>query len=376
MPVPVPAADGAAAAARRSLAPWLGVLFVLVFALNLAGGWVRLSGSGVAIPQWPLIETAHGRTLLPPFSATGWEEMRLAWVDHQERLRERIERGELSPVNLGRRPADAGEFRAMFLTEWSHRLLAALVGVLTLACLGTALRRPALRRQVGGPLVAAALLILAQAVLGGLLVAQGTTTRWLFLHQGNAGLIMALLLWSLLRLLAPAPAPAAVPRRRWLALLLHGAVAWTWLQLLTGALVASSRHGLPDGAGVPLADLPRLWIAGAGAAWNLLDNARLHQWLHRWPAWGLAALLLATYLVARGSRCGVRLRLALQVSATFLAVQIVLGLGTVLAGPSPLIALAHQAMGMCLLLSLVLAMHDARREPADVPAPVGAGVPA
>ena len=45
-----------------SVASWLGVLFVMLFALNTIGGWVRLSGSGVAIPQWPIINGS----LLPP----------------------------------------------------------------------------------------------------------------------------------------------------------------------------------------------------------------------------------------------------------------------------------------------------------------------
>lgn len=358
------AADGAAVAARRSLASWLGVLFLLVFTLNLVGGWVRLSGSGVAIPHWPLIESGTGRTLLPPMSDAGWEGMRQAWVAHQERLRERVERGELRPASLGRTPASAGEFRAMFLTEWSHRLLAALVGVVALACLVTALRRPVLRRVASVPLVLACGLIVFQALLGGLLVEQGTNTRWLFLHQGNAGLIMSCLLWSLLRLLAPLEF-LRVPARRVLAGLLHLATMWTWFQLMSGALVASSRSALPDGTSVGFSDFGRLWVEGAGLLWNLLDNPRLHHWLHRWPAWGLALLLVFAYLVAMRSRCGVRLRLALQVSATFLAVQIVLGLGSTLAGPSPLIALAHQAMGMCLLLSLVLALHDVRREPME-----------
>lgn len=359
---------------RRSVAPWVGVLFAGVFILNLAGGWVRLSGAGVAIPHWPLIEIDGTRTLLPPFSDRGWEAMRAAWADHQELLHERIARGELGQANLGRRPADLGEFRAMFLTEWCHRALAALVGVVALGTLVTVLRDRGLRRLAGVPLGAACALIAAQAVLGGMLVAQGTNTRWLFLHQGNAGSIMALLLWTLLLLLAPPGGAPAVRRRPWLGRLLHLAAAGCWLQLVSGALVASSRHDLPPDLQVGLGALPTLWIEGAGLAWNLLENARLHQWLHRWPAWALTLLFAAIWLVAARSACGVRLRLALQVGATFLGVQVVLGLGAALVGPAPLVALAHQAMGMCLLLSVVLAMHDCRREPADLP--LAQGLPA
>jgi len=360
---------------RRLLASWLGVLFVLVFVLNAAGGWVRLSGSGVAIPHWPVIDLGTHRTLLPPFNAAGWDAAHGAYLEHQARLQERVVRGDLAPVNLGRLPADRAEFRGMFLTEWSHRLLAALVGVLAAGCLTTVLRRADLRRAVGLPFGIVCVLIVVQALVGGLLVAEGTNTRWLFLHQGNAGMIMSCLLWSVLRLLQPSGMVA--PRRAALVALLACAVVWVWLQLVSGAMVSSSRHQLPPDLRLGLGALPALWVAEAGVGWNLLENARLHQWLHRWPVWGLVALLVAVYAVAWSSRCGVRQRLALQVSATFLGVQIMLGLASALVGAHPFIALGHQAMGMGMLMSVVLALHDGLyEEPASESAQLPAGTPA
>ena len=188
---------------RAGVAAWLGVLFCLVFTLNTVGGWVRLSGSGVAIPHWPVIERGDSWTLMPPFSAEGWSEMHTAFELHQARLQVRIERGELTAANLGRQPRGADDFRTMFLTEWSHRLLAAITGLVAAAVIISTLRHAELRRLAGIPLVGAGILIIAQAVLGGLLVSEGTSTHWLFLHQGNAGLIMSLITWAILRLLIP-----------------------------------------------------------------------------------------------------------------------------------------------------------------------------
>jgi cytochrome c oxidase assembly protein subunit 15 len=357
----------------RVLASWLGVLFVLVFVLNIAGGWVRLSGAGVAIPHWPLIEIGASRTLLPPVTTAGWDAVHAAYLDHQARLMERVERGELTRGNLGRVPADRAEFQGMFLTEWTHRLLAALVGVLAAGCLTTVLRRAEVRRLIGLPFSAACALIIFQAVLGGMLVAEGTNTRWLFLHQGNAGLIMACLLWSVLGLLRQTGPIAVVPQRTWLTAGLLVALVWTWTQLLSGALVSSSRHLVPSDLSVPL--FAQTWVDEAGLAWNLLENPRLHQWAHRWSAWLLVGFLIVVYVLARRSACGERLRLALQVSATFVGVQIVLGLGSAMVGTHPLLALAHQAMGMALLLSLALALHDARHEEALEPHPSGSPDP-
>lgn len=350
---------------RAGVAAWLGVLFCLVFTLNTVGGWVRLSGSGVAIPHWPVIERGNSWTLLPPFTAEGWTEMHRAFELHQAKLQVRVERGELTAANLGRQPRDAADFRAMFLTEWSHRLLAAITGVVAASVIISTLRHAELRRLAGLPLVGAGLLIIAQAVVGGLLVSEGTSTHWLFVHQGNAGLIMSLIMWAILRMLVPDTNAPAIDgtRNRWVRRLTAAAMVGIWLQLLGGALVAGSRHLAQGEVPLGVTMLPALWNPDRTLSWNLLDNAWLHLWLHRWWAWTLCALCAALYVVAYRSPTGLRQRLALQVSGTFLALQIVFGLANAVLGSTPFIALAHQALGMCLLLSLVLAWHDARYEP-------------
>ena len=169
-----------ASPAQASVASWLGALFLMLFALNTIGGWVRLSGAGVAIPQWPIINGS----LLPPLSDEGWAEVKASYDADQARLASRIATGGLTHSNLGRQPRDLAEFRGMFLTEWSHRLFAALVGVMAAGCLTVVWRRADLRRLVGGPMAAMGALVVSQAVLGGVRV-------W-FLKNQVAGLTMNL----------------------------------------------------------------------------------------------------------------------------------------------------------------------------------------
>lgn len=346
--------------AIRSVAPWLGVLFALLFSLNSLGGWVRLSGSGVAIPQWPLVDGS----LLPPLGEVAWLRVKASYDADQKRLNRKVEQGDLSHANRGRIPASLADFKTMFLIEWAHRLFAALVGVVTLACLTVVLRQAEVRRRAGGPLLAATGLILLQAVLGGMLVAHGTGTHFLFLHQGNAACIMACILIALLRLVdGPLPPLNILTARRGLGILAGVTLVATWGELVVGALVAGSRNGRPFRVFAPGEGFA-LWRHDAGLAWNLLDNTALHQWLHRFSGWGLVALLAVVYFFAWRQRhlCGPRTRLALMVSATFLPVQLLLGLANVEVGFTPLISLGHQFMGMCLFLSLVLVWHDVRHE--------------
>lgn len=348
-----------------SVASWLGVLFVMLFALNTIGGWVRLSGAGVAIPQWPIINGS----LLPPMSELGWEQVKAHYDADQERLAARVRAGELSQVNLGHRPRDLEEFRLMFMTEWSHRLFAALVGVMAAGCLTIIFRRERIRRLVGTPMAIAGILIIAQAVLGGLLVRSGTNTNWLFLHQANASLIMACVLVSILRILADGQTRPDVPtrsRRRQLAAVLPVMTVAVWMQLVIGSLVAGSRNGGSFGSWSLLAPA-RLWDDHRSLWWNLQSNPELHQWAHRWLAWGIVLLALFLLIAAWRLRHELppRLRLALHASGVFLVAQMILGIGNVWSGITAYGSLTHQAMGMCLFLGLTLAWFDVQRE-ADV----------
>jgi heme A synthase len=355
----------------RRVAAWLTVLLAGLFCLNTAGGWVRLSGAGVAIPHWPVIELDGGRkTLLPPFTEDGWQAAHQAWAAHQDALRAKISAGEIHGAALGRQPESIDDFRGMFLTEWFHRLLAAGVGLLALACLGTVLADRGLRRLVGWPVGTAVILIAGQAILGAALIGQGTSTRWLFLHQGNAALILGCVLVAVVRLLgSPSERTRASGETLSRRVVLLAAVS-TWLMLMLGGLLAASRHHLPAGGLLGL-DAGPAWWPIASVATNLLDNASLHHIAHRIGALVVAALVIAGLVIAHRRGAPERARLALGVAGTFVALQAVLGIATgVMPKGEVAVPLAHLFLGHVLFLVLVLAWHDLRR-PQDLPAVTG-----
>jgi heme a synthase len=216
------------------------------------------------------------------------------------------------------------------------------------------------------PMTIAGALIIAQAVLGGLLVHSGTNTSWLFLHQANASLIMACVMVSILRILADGhalPDVAAQARRRPIALLLPIVTVAVWAQLVIGSLVAGSRNGGNFGDW-SLLGVVHLWDEHRSLAWNLQANPELHQWTHRWLAWGivLTAVVLFAFVWQRRRDLPQRLRLALHASGVFLLAQMALGISNVWTGITPYGSLTHQGMGMCLFLALALAWFDVRRE--------------
>jgi len=372
-----------------SVTAWLGMLFVLLMLLVVVGGYVRLSGSGLSIPDWPLIRIGDQWSVLPPTSESGWLAVRERYDHDQAALLRRHNEGAIGLGSFGSMAPDMVTFKRLFITEWCHRFVAALVAVVAAGALMVVLRHRSLRQRIGTCLGSACALIIFQAILGGILVKSGTSTHWLFLHLGTAALIISLVVWSVMRLLAHVDHQISADVRRDRAMVRRWtqvAIALVWLQIMLGALVAGSRVTGHDGvnAGDFVSTWPLmhqrlipayLWNGAQSWSWNLLDNALLHQWMHRWFAWCAVFGVLAAWWSSRQARPGLRLRLAMQVSLTFLAVQAVLGIANVVLATPILVSLAHLVMAMFLLSALMLALHDARYEQPEVtPTPLPDGV--
>ena len=96
---------------------------MLITMLMLWGGFVRISGSGLSIPDWPLINGS----LLPPFSEAGWQ----AVFDDYKHTYPALTDG-----------MSLGTFETQFAIEYFHRFLAALVGIVLLAIILRARKIP------------------------------------------------------------------------------------------------------------------------------------------------------------------------------------------------------------------------------------------
>ena len=89
---------------------WIGCLAALVFAMVVVGGATRLTQSGLSIVEWKPVTG-----VIPPLSHADWqvEFDKYKTIPQYER------------VNRG---MSLDEFKTIFWWEWSHRLLARVVG--------------------------------------------------------------------------------------------------------------------------------------------------------------------------------------------------------------------------------------------------------
>lgn len=175
---------------------------VVVYLLIVVGGIVRITGSGLGCPDWPL---CYGQVIPPP---------------------------------------DITAF-----IEFTHRVVAAAGGALMLATLFAAWRSYRHEREVFGPIAAAVALLIVQVPLGAVVVATELEPLAVAFHLGMAMLIFAGVLMTAVAAYQPAErTPVVMARARGYVRLLLVTLGVVFVLLLTGALVVGTNAQLacPD----------------------------------------------------------------------------------------------------------------------------------
>jgi heme a synthase len=346
----VVASQRTAIGANRRLAAWLLACCAIVFAIVVVGGVTRLTHSGLSITEWqPIVGT------IPPLSDADWATAFSKYQLTPEYLQ--VNKGMTLP-----------EFQRIFWWEYFHRLLGRVVGLVFLVPFLWFLVRRKIPPGYGGRLAVIFALGAAQGALGWYMVKSGlvedprVSQFRLTAHLGLAFLIFAAMFWTALSLLATSRVGGrgiGTQARRWTAAI----VLLVFLQVLSGGMVAGIHAGLAyntfplmNGAWVPAE------ILALEPAWkNFFYNMATVQFDHRLLAWILAAAVpLVWWSVVRDPRAPRTARIGAHVLLAMLAVQVTLGILTLVhVVPLPLAAL-HQAGALLLFAAAVNLAHATR----------------
>jgi cytochrome c oxidase assembly protein subunit 15 len=329
------ALNPAAGRTVRAVPLWLLGIAALIFIMIVVGGLTRLTDSGLSIVEWKL---AVG--WIPPLSPEAWQKEFDAYKLFPE----------YQKINHGMTLA---EFQRIYWFEYWHRVLGRVIGLAFAIPLAVFLWRRQVERRLAPRLVGIFLLIVAQGALGWWMVQSGLVDRpdvshfRLTAHLGLAVLLLLLCLQTALNLLAPRTSRANIVASVVLAL--------AFVQMLLGGLVAGLDAGLiyntwPDmnGEFAPAAifHLSPLWL-------NLFEQPDMLQFQHRIGAYVVTLAVLWLWWRERS-------RPLAHAALTAVAVQVALGIFTLLHHVPVALAALHQA-GAVVLLALLLMLRHATR---------------
>ncbi len=348
--------------AQARLAVWFRVLLAVLFLLVVAGGTVRLTGSGMSIPHWPLIDystdpSTKEYSLLPPMNADQWQ--RISDVYHQEVIKP-VEESDWLPI---------ARVKKEFFIEYTHRAVAGLFAVLFLAVIVQVVLDAQARRSIGPMLLASVIVLVSQITLGGHVVLNHTHPLYVSVHLTTAFVFVSLILWMALRLGRPADAPEPerppkVSRLAW------AVTSLCLVQIFLGGIVAKTGAGKywntwprmgNDGPVVPSAEalfIHEPWYR------NFLESLLLVQFVHRWFAFAvlIGVAVLVAKLIARP--LSVAGRMTLRGVAFVVVFQILLGIVTLLEAVPYSLGIMHLMTGLVLFQLLIALTFEVRNNPA------------
>ena len=325
----------------RAVAVWLLVTAALVVAMVVVGGLTRLTGSGLSITQWKPISG-----VLPPLGEAQWQA-------EFARYREIPQFRYVNP-DMG-----LAQFQFIYFWEWSHRLLARLMGaVFVIPFIWFAVRRE-IPRRLWGQMGVVILLLALEPIVGWWMVASGLQERVyvaperLMTHLGIAFALLGALVWTALdawsgqaRQTLPSPWGG---RALWV-------VGLIYLQILLGALVAGNHAGLVYNDWPLFAGRLAPQDFACASLWATLAHSQgAVQLHHRLVAYllSVAALLMgvgawrSTYLAPTSKLLGVGV-------AGLVLLQACLGIATLMARVPIALGAAHQlvaALTLCLAVA-------------------------
>jgi cytochrome c oxidase assembly protein subunit 15 len=321
---------------------WLMAIAAVIMAMVTIGGLTRLTGSGLSITEWDPIMGA-----IPPLSDDQWAD---AFAKYQRIPQYLIEHRGMSLT----------DFQGIFWWEWTHRFLGRLLGVLFVVPFLWFAWKGAIKKSDWPRFVVLGSLGLLQGFIGWWMVESGLETRVsvsqyrLAIHLGAAILLLGATLWIALEYLRGFENPKPVPRRA------LGMIAAIYVQMLLGALVAGLHAGLlyntwPDMNG-------RVFPEGAFSfrPWwlNPFENPGLAQFDHRIGAYIVAGI--AAYIYARGIKLSGTAKRSAKMVATLTAIQVGLGIATLLLQAPEGMAAFHQVVAATLFCAAVWHAYELR----------------
>jgi cytochrome c oxidase assembly protein subunit 15 len=332
---------------NRKVATWLLICCALVFAMVVLGGVTRLTGSGLSMVDWrPLTG------VLPPMSDEAWQKTFEMYQQTPEFLK----------VNAD---MDVDDFKGIFWLEYLHRLLGRTIGVVFLVPFLVFYWRGYIRKREWPKYALMFVLGGMQGVLGWYMVKSGLVDNphvsqyRLVAHLVAAFLIYAYMFWVALNLIF---SPAGDTPHPWYRKTLALTTLIT-VTVISGGFVAGLKAGKIYNT-FPM--MGEYWSPPGMFAlepwWrNFFDNMATVQFDHRILAITTLVLIIAYWAQIRKTDLPATVSKGVSALLHTAALQVALGIATLLLVVPVALAASHQAVAMLLFTVALYLCHALRR---------------
>ena len=326
---------------------WLFTFAFIVAFLVVFGGFVRLTRSGLSIVEWNPISGS-----MPPIGQQAWQD---EFAKYQQTP-------EFKLVNSN---MTLDEYKFIFYMEWIHRNIARLAGLVYAIPVFYFLFKKIIPWKEFGIYFAMGCLFISQAFAGWIMVASGLDQRPSVSHFNlTLHLLLALTLFGLSLWTAFGHKfgfPDRNKKAKWSlpSKLAVASFVILILQITYGGMTAGLKAGhvsetwpLMFGKLIP----PNLFSSFI----NILETPQTIVFIHRWFAWlGVLAVPFVFYIVKKQNYPR-EILVGLMWLMAAVALQITLGVLTILSYVNIVIALTHQANAIVLVGLAVCFIHRFR----------------
>jgi cytochrome c oxidase assembly protein subunit 15 len=318
---------------------WLITLFLLIILMIGVGGLTRLTDSGLSITAWELFSG-----ILPPLNINEWN----FYFSEYKKI------PEYQNINYG---MTLDEFKIIFYWEYAHRLLARLVGLISLIPLLIFSLIFKHVKNYSNKYYLIFFLICLQGFIGWYMVSSGLIKNndvshfRLSLHLSLALFILCLIFWFILEVFEVKKFQEKIPN-----LLLLFILKLIVIQIILGAFLSGLDGGLiynswPDMNGsffpndVKFSDVINS---------QLFNNPSIVQFLHRITAYLLLFSIIFLNLIYIKKKYAIKNILYFDIA---ILIQIFLGIITLISGVEIKYASLHQLGSILVLSSYFLILY-------------------
>ncbi len=320
---------------NRAVMNWLFCFAFIVAFLVVFGGIVRLTRSGLSITEWNPIMGA-----IPPIGQK-------AWIEEFAKYQQTPE------FKLINNSMTLEQYKFIFYAEWFHRLIARLAGLVYAVPVFYFLFRKTIPFKEFGIYFAMGMGFIAQAVAGWIMVSSGLINRPsvshfdLTIHLLLALSLLGLSLWTAFGHKYGFPPRGIKAKWSLPSKIALGSFIILLIQISYGGMTAGLKAGhVSDTWPLMLGKLipPNLFNSWV----NFFEMPQTIVFVHRWFAWlGLLVVPLAFYIVKR-QKYPREIETGLLWLIGAVALQITLGILTIVSNVNIVLALFHQANALIL----------------------------